>query len=102
MASKRVRLRGRAIVALVLVSFLLVATGVIWRRSHGIAQSRALRELEEQRTRLIDRQAALEQDIREASSRARLAPLVERRLDMQVPNDSQVIILPRPTAHGTP
>lgn len=81
--------------ALVLLGFVLVAVGVIWRRAAGIAQRRELAELERTRVELEALRSKLESDIREASSRARLAPVVERRLNMHVPNDTQVVILPR-------
>lgn len=87
--------RGRQL-ALVLIGFLLVATGVIWRRSYGIARSRELAELDKRRVQLEARRAQLESEIRDLSSRARLAPIVEQRLQMHVPTDSQVVILPRP------
>jgi len=88
--------RGR-LLALALIGFLLVATGVIWRRSYGIARSRELTELDKRRVQLEARRAQLESEIRDASSRTRLAPIVEQRLQMHVPTDSQVVILPRPT-----
>ena len=87
--------RGRQL-ALLLVGFLLVATGVIWRRSYGIARSRELTELDKRRVQLEARRTQLESEIRDLSSRARLAPIVEQRLQMHVPTDSQVVILPRP------
>ena len=87
--------RGRQL-ALVLIGFLLVTTGVIWRRSYGIARSRELTELDKRRVQLEARRAQLESEIRDLSSRARLAPIVEQRLQMHVPADSQVVILPRP------
>ena len=87
--------RGRQL-ALLLVGFLLVATGVIWRRSYGIARSRELAELDKRRVQLEARRTQLESEIRDLSSRARLAPIVEQRLQMHVPTDSQVVILPRP------
>lgn len=94
--------RGRPIVALLLVGFVLVATGVIWRRSFGIAQSRELRELDKQRLELEAQKARLQGEIRDLSSRGKLAPIAEQRLNMHVPNDSQVIILPRPSASSSP
>lgn len=93
--------RGRSLVAVALLGFVLVATGVIWRRSYGIAQQRQLRALEDRRTALEARAASLQNDIRELSSRARLAPVAERRLDMHIPSDSQVVILSRPSTPGT-
>lgn len=96
----RGRGRGRPVVALLLVGFVLVATGVIWRRSFGIAQSRELAELDKQRLELEALRARLQGEIRDLSSRAKLAPIAEQRLDMHVPNGSQVVYLPRPTAAG--
>lgn len=95
MAKRRVARRGRGWVALALLGFVLIAAGVIWRRTAGIAQSRDLRALEQRRMQLESERAQLESDVRELSSRSVLAPEVERRLDMHVPNDSQVVILQR-------
>ncbi len=90
-------MKGRSIVFLGLLGFVLVATGVIWRRSTGLAQARELRELRQRRDALDAQQAALEGAIRDASSRARLARNAEERLGMRVPPESLVIRLPRPT-----
>ncbi|HET7459394.1 MAG TPA: cell division protein FtsL [Gemmatimonadaceae bacterium] len=101
MAARRVgrgakRGRGRSRVALLLVGFVLVAVGVIWRRTYGMAQSRELRELDRRRLDLVAQRTRLESDIRDLSSRARLAPIAEQRLKMHVPNDSQVVIIAVP------
>ena len=88
-------MKGRARIALGLLGFLLVATGVIWRRSVGIESARELRALEERRSELRARSIALENEIREAASRARLVPIAEQRLQMRTPSDSQVVILPK-------
>ncbi len=90
-------MRGRSIVFLGLFGFVVVATGVIWRRSTGLAQARELRELRTRRDALAAQQAALEGAIRDASSRERLARTAEERLGMRVPPESLVIRLPRPT-----
>lgn len=95
-------MRGRSLIFLALLGFLLVATGVIWRRSLGIARARQLRELDERRTALEAQEAALEGAIRDASSRARLAPIAEERLGMRIPPESLVIIIPRPQRATTP
>ncbi|HEY9479848.1 MAG TPA: hypothetical protein VIP79_07145 [Gemmatimonadaceae bacterium] len=87
--------RGRAWVALVLVSFVLIAASVIWRRTAGVEQARELRSLRERRAQLEARKAQLETDIRRISSRSSIVPIVERRLEMHVPNDTQVVILTR-------
>ena len=88
--------RGR-LVALLLIGFVLVATGVIWRRSQGFARARVLRDLERRRQALVASKMQLESAIRDASSRTRLEPIVKERLNMQLPADSQVIYLQRPT-----
>lgn len=89
------RLGRRSLIALLLLGFFLVATGVIARRTFGISQAKELRALETQRDAADAARVKLEVEIRDASSRARLGPIAERRLHMYVPADSQVIILPR-------
>jgi cell division protein FtsL len=90
------RARGRSVVALLLVAFLLVAAGVVWRRTFGIEQAREIRQLEQRRAQLAALEAKVQNEVRQASSRARLAPIAEQRLRMRVPADTQVVILPRP------
>ncbi len=102
MAKSRVGLRGRSVVALVLAAFVVLASLVIWRRSIGIASSRDLRELDQQRVQLEGDRARLARDVRAASSRERLAPVVEQRLGMRVPSDGQVIILERRAGGAAP
>lgn len=89
-------MRGRTIIFLALLGFFVVSMGVILRRSMGIKQAREIRELEDRRSALEAQEAALEGAIRDASSRARLAPIAEQKLGMRVPPESLVIILPRP------
>ncbi len=95
-------MRGRSVIALALLGFFVVAVGVIWRRSLGIAQANQLRELEDRRTALEAQEAALEGAIRDASSRARLAPIAEEKLGMRIPPESLVIIIPRPERASPP
>jgi type II secretory pathway component PulJ len=92
------RRRGRSVVALTLFGFVLVATSVIWRRSFGHSQSRLVQQLERQRMDLRAQRAQLERDIREAASRDKLTPLVEQRLGLRMPSDSQVIVIERKDA----
>jgi cell division protein FtsL len=96
--------RGRAYVALALLAFVLIGAGVIWRRAQGHAQARALLALEQQRLQLQSERAKLRSDIRDLVSRSSLASVVEKRLDMHVPNDTQLVILTRPQrpSAGTP
>ena len=90
-------------IALALFGFVLVATGVIARRTYGIDQARSLRELDRKRQALEAERVKLEGEIRDASSRAKLAPIAEQRLNMHVPSPDQVIMLApgRPTSKGT-
>jgi cell division protein FtsL len=86
----------RTIIALVLAGFVLVATGVIARRTYGIGRATEIRELERQRDALETERVRLDAEIRAASSLEQLAPILQQRLHMHVPADSQTVILPRP------
>jgi hypothetical protein len=98
-AKRRVRRkRGRTIFAFVLAGFVIVTGSVVWRRSVGINQSRTVRELDRVRLQLEGERARLSRDLQEATSRARLGPVAERRLGMHVPSDRQVVILRRPAS----
>jgi len=99
---RRGRSSRRPTIALVLVGFVLVATGVVARRTYGIGQARALRELDRRRLALEAERVKLDGEIRDASSRARLAPIAEQRLNMHVPSPDQVIMLPRPRSAARP
>jgi cell division protein FtsL len=83
------------IIALALVSFVLVASAVVWRRSVGIAQAREITQLAKRRTQLVSERAALQSGVRMAASRGRIGPVAEQRLGMHVPTDTQVVLLPR-------
>lgn len=82
--------------ALALLAFVLIGAGVIWRRAQGHAQAKALIALEQQRLQLQSQRAQLRSEIRDLASRGALAAVVEKRLDMHVPNDTQLVILTRP------
>lgn len=92
---KRKRLGRRSVIVVVLLSFFVVATGVIARRTFGYRQVKVLQTLESQRDAADAARVKLEGEIRDASSRARLVPIAEQRLHMYMPADSQVIILRR-------
>lgn len=105
MAPRRVaggRRRLPRAVVLVIAGFLAVTIGVIWRRSAGLSNAREQQALERRRDALIARQRFLESEVREASSRRRLAPVVEAQLGMRVPTASQLMYLPRPTRTPEP
>ena len=101
MAKRRVTGKSkRAVVAAVLVCFVLVSSAVVWRRSLGVRQAREIQAMERRRIELTSRRAKLVSEVRVASMWSRLAPVVERKLDMRVPSDSQVIYLRRPAARA--
>ena len=107
MAKGRVGGRGRGIarfrIPLLLIGFLLIALGVILRRSFGIAAARELQQLDARRAALVAERMRLEGEVRAAASRATLQPIAEQRLQMHVPADSQVVIVPRSrAAHDAP
>jgi cell division protein FtsL len=92
---KRTATRGRSIVAVVLVGFVLVASGVIARRVLGVKWQTEIRKLQEKRAALDADRVRLEGAIRDASSRARLQPIAEQQLNMHIPTADQQVILPR-------
>lgn len=91
-ASRKARspLSGRAIVALSLVGLLSIAALVVGRRMIAVAENRVVRDLEARKRELISMRTALETDINEASSFARIVPAAERRLGMHVATELEV------------
>ena len=83
--------------AVLLLAFLVISGGVIMRRTYGIARARELIELDGRRAALVAERLRLESEIRAASSRAHLQPIAEQRLQMRVPDASQVITVPATT-----
>jgi hypothetical protein len=93
--------RGRSIVALALLGFVLVMASVIWRRAAGASRARELNDLIGKAEQLQSQREALLGEIADARSRRRIAPIVEQKLGMRVPNDSQIVDLP-PVRHPQP
>lgn len=87
--------RGRAIVALGLLLFVLVGASAVWRRSVGIAQARTLRALAARQSQLTAERAALNAAVRLAAARARVGSVAEARLGMRVPSDTQLVLVAR-------
>ena len=96
MAKRKVGRRGRWNIAAIIAVFLVVAVAVVLRRSRGAGMAKELQSMATQRSQLASRRAQLESEIRSLSSMSRLGPQVQGRLGMRVPDDSQVILLPRP------
>ena len=93
--ARKVASRGRLSFALLLLAFVLIASGVILRRTYGMSGTRELQALEARRSGLVAERLRLEREIRLASSRARLQPIAEQRLQMHVPTEDQVVYLTR-------
>ena len=87
--------RGRAVVALSLIVFVLVGACVVWRRSVGIGQARALRALAARQSQLVAERASLDAAVRLAAARARVGNVAEERLGMRVPSDTQLVLVSR-------
>ena len=95
MAKRPVAARRGSLIVVVLVGFVLVATGVIARRVAGVRQQLELVSLQRKREALVAERIKLEEAIRDASSRARLQPIAEQRLNMRIPNPDQQVFLSR-------
>jgi len=102
MAKRTVKLRGRSIAALLLAGFVLIATGVITRRSYGMVQQQEIERLKNRLDGLSAERETLESQIRTASSRARLGAIAEQRLKLSVATGSQLVFLPRKSSRDTP
>ena len=101
MAKRKVSRRpgGRSFIALLLVGFVLVTSGVIARRVKGLQQQREIRDLQRKHDALDAERIRLDGAILEASSRNRLQPIAEQRLNMHIPKAEEQVILtlpPRP------
>ena len=102
MAKGGVGMRGRSLIGLLLVAFLVVALSIVWRRTVGIRQSEALAALNAKKSQLESERTRLEGEIRDASARQNLGAVVEQRLGMHIPSDRQVVILSRNAEHDNP
>ncbi len=95
-------MRGRSVILLSLAALVMVGWLVIWRRSYGYTESTVVRGMERRLASLAAERVKLEGDIRDASSRARLGGVAEKKLGMRVPADTQVVIMPRRKTNETP
>lgn len=91
------RARGRTIVFVGALGFVVLSALVVWRRGQGVALSRQMRVMQDSLRRLAVERADLEREIRQASDRAHILDAA-RRLGLREPADSQVRTLPRPPA----
>ena len=91
-------MRGRTVVYLLLLCFVVLASGVIVRRTYGVKRAREIVKLESTRAALMAQRAQVDRDIHAAVSMERLGRVAEERLHMRVPSDSIVVTLERPVA----
>lgn len=91
------RWRGRSAVAAALVVFVIVAAAVIWRRGYGLSHSIEYQDLDRRRTQLEAQRASLERQLRTLTGRGGVGAVAEQQLNMRIPADSQVIVLPSPS-----
>ena len=87
---------GRGIFVLALVGFVAVASVVILRRVVGAKQQTEIRKLQQKREALEADRIRLEGAIRDASSRQRLQPIAEQRLNMHIATPQEIVNLPAP------
>jgi hypothetical protein len=97
--AKRGVKRGRWIVAGGLIAFVLISAAVVTRRSYGYREGLELTALQRRKANLESERVRLDQEIRNASSRARLLPVAER-LGMHMPTEAQMVVLERPKRAG--
>ena len=95
-------MRGRSVILLTLAALVMVGWTIIWRRSYGYTESTVVRGMEQKLGALAAERVKLQGDIRDASSRARLGSVAEKKLGMRVPADTQVVIMPRHRKNETP
>jgi cell division protein FtsL len=74
---------------------------VIWRQSSAVQLERALRQLESERAVAETQRVEATRRIQQLSSRARVVPLAQTRLEMHLPGDGEIVLLPVPADAGT-
>ena len=89
--------RGRHWIGFWLVALLAALWAVIARQTSALNAARALADLREERASLEGRRAELERRVRNAQSRAVLMPRA-RRMGLRLPADTEIILIPTPTA----
>lgn len=93
MSARSGTLKGRHWLAVWLAAFLVTTLLVVWRQSAALAAARELQGLDKARGALEASRSGLIGDIHRARSRAVLVPLAERRLNLRLPQDSEITIL---------
>ena len=94
------RVRGMITLLCWLIVLLGALSLVTWRQPRGIEMERALRSLEAERAIAQAERIESLRRIEELRSRARIVQVAEDRLGMHVPDDSEIVFLPRAEAVG--
>lgn len=89
----RTPLKGRALVAIGLAVFFVVATSVVWRRSMGVKTERQMKTMRDELRALTAEEKSLENALRKATSRRSVVQEAERRLGMRMPSEMQMRFL---------
>jgi cell division protein FtsL len=94
----RGRRRGGGIlrVAMLLVLLLGALAVVVGRQTDGVALHREIRELEGERAVAEAARLELQTRIQSLQTRARVVRVARERLDMHLPADSEVVLVPLP------
>ncbi|HEX8275967.1 MAG TPA: cell division protein FtsL [Longimicrobiaceae bacterium] len=94
----RGRRRGGGIlrVAALLACLLGALAVVVGRQTRGVALQREIRELEGERAVAEAARLELQTRIQSLQSRARVVRVARERLDMHLPADSEVVLVPLP------
>jgi cell division protein FtsL len=82
-------------VVLLILGFVLVASGVMLRRVYGIRKAKEISTMQQRREALVSEQQKLQDAIRLASDRRHIMEIAQTRLGMKMPDLNQVIDLPR-------
>lgn len=101
-ARERGPLKGRALVAVGLVLFLLVTTSVVWRRSTGVRTAKQIDRLLEEKRSLLAQEKYLEGQLRRATSRRNVVQEAQRRLGMVRPTEAQTRFIAVPAGAAVP
>lgn len=85
-------LRAGGLLLLLLASLSVV----VWRQTRGVALQREIRALQAERAIAESERLRLSTRIQSLQSRARIVRVARERLEMRLPADSQVVLLPLP------
>ena len=88
-AGRRMRLKGRSIVAVGLLAFVAVTSLVIWRRSVGVSTAKAMQRALAKKSALEADRITLQRDVRNAQMMQNVVAEAERRLGLHVASETQ-------------